>query len=101
MRVCFFDCFSGAAGDMILGALLDAGAPEEEVRGALDALGIATCDLVVHDVGGPAGLLFAVENPERVRRLVLLNTTVYKRDYKPPLPAVAQMVRSSRLAPMR
>ena len=38
MRVLYFDCFSGAAGDMILGALLDAGASEEAVRRALAAL---------------------------------------------------------------
>lgn len=41
MRVLYFDCFSGASGDMILGALLDAGAPEDDVRAALDALDIA------------------------------------------------------------
>lgn len=38
MKTVYFDCFSGAAGDMILGALLDAGASEDAVRAALDAL---------------------------------------------------------------
>lgn len=38
MRALHFDCLSGAAGDMILGALLDAGAPEDAVRRALDSL---------------------------------------------------------------
>lgn len=32
--------------------------------------------LVVHDWGGPIGLRFAVEHPDRVERLVLLNTGV-------------------------
>jgi haloalkane dehalogenase len=32
--------------------------------------------LVVHDWGGPIGLRFAVEHPERVERLVVLNTGV-------------------------
>jgi haloalkane dehalogenase len=32
--------------------------------------------LVVHDWGGPIGLRFAVEHPERVERLVILNTGV-------------------------
>lgn len=35
----YFDCFSGASGDMILGALLDAGLPLEELRRALGSLG--------------------------------------------------------------
>jgi len=38
MRCLYFDCFSGAAGDMIVGALLDAGADEKEVRDALATL---------------------------------------------------------------
>jgi pyridinium-3,5-bisthiocarboxylic acid mononucleotide nickel chelatase len=40
MRLAYFDCFSGASGDMLLGALLDAGAPEEAVRNSLDSLGL-------------------------------------------------------------
>jgi pyridinium-3,5-bisthiocarboxylic acid mononucleotide nickel chelatase len=40
MTVLYFDCFSGAAGDMILGSLIDAGVPIEEVRRALGSLAI-------------------------------------------------------------
>jgi len=47
------------------------------LSGFLDALGIDTIDLVVHDLGGPVGLYWAVENPSRVRRIVVLNTLVY------------------------
>jgi uncharacterized protein (TIGR00299 family) protein len=36
----YFDCFSGASGDMILGALLDLGLPLEGLRGALGSLAI-------------------------------------------------------------
>ena len=39
-RVLYFDCFSGIAGDMVLGALLDAGLPFDELKAALGSLAI-------------------------------------------------------------
>ena len=36
----YFDCFAGAAGDMVLGALIDAGLPVEALRSALGSLGV-------------------------------------------------------------
>jgi pyridinium-3,5-bisthiocarboxylic acid mononucleotide nickel chelatase len=41
MTVLYFDCFAGASGDMILGSLIDAGVPLDEVRRALGSLAIA------------------------------------------------------------
>ena len=41
MRVLYFDCFSGASGDMVLGALIDAGVALEDVRSALGSLAIS------------------------------------------------------------
>src|SRR5216683_2440327 len=38
MRIAYFDCPSGAAGDMIMGALVDAGAPFEALQGELAKL---------------------------------------------------------------
>jgi uncharacterized protein (TIGR00299 family) protein len=40
LRTLYFDCFSGASGDMILGALIDAGVPLAGVRQALGSLAI-------------------------------------------------------------
>jgi uncharacterized protein (TIGR00299 family) protein len=37
-KAIYFDCFSGASGDMILGALLDAGLPFETLKNGLEAL---------------------------------------------------------------
>ena len=45
-----FDCESGAAGDMTLGALIDAGVPEEVVRDAVAAVGIDGARLRVEKV---------------------------------------------------
>jgi pyridinium-3,5-bisthiocarboxylic acid mononucleotide nickel chelatase len=45
MRILYFDCFNGASGDMILGALLDAGLPLDRLRAALGSLGLEEIDL--------------------------------------------------------
>lgn len=47
--------------------------------GFLKELAISELNLVVHDLGGPIGLLWAVRNPERIKRLVLLNTFFYPK----------------------
>lgn len=43
---------------------------------ALDALGVARANLVLHDFGGPIGLLWATENLDRVISVTLFNTGV-------------------------
>lgn len=50
MRVLYFDCFSGAAGDMILGALIAAGADRDVVRARISGLGIGGFELKIEDV---------------------------------------------------
>ena len=45
MTVLYFDCSSGAAGDMILGALLDAGLPFDNLRDALGSLAVKADDI--------------------------------------------------------
>jgi uncharacterized protein (TIGR00299 family) protein len=44
-RVLYFDCFSGVSGDMALGAMLDAGLPLEELKGALGSLAVSGFDV--------------------------------------------------------
>jgi uncharacterized protein (DUF111 family) len=41
MKFAFFDCFSGAAGDMIVGSLLDAGLSLDYLRSELEKLGLS------------------------------------------------------------
>src|SRR6059058_1172194 len=48
----------------------------ESVTRLVEQLDLRDLTLVVHDWGGPIGLRFAVENPERVARLAVLNTGV-------------------------
>jgi len=40
VRVAHFDCFSGISGDMVLGALIDAGVDADAIRAGLDSLGL-------------------------------------------------------------
>jgi uncharacterized protein (TIGR00299 family) protein len=49
-RLVYFDCASGAAGDMLLGALLDLGLPLEELRGELGKLPLSGWRIEAHKV---------------------------------------------------
>ena len=62
-RILYFDCFNGASGDMVLGALLDAGLPLEELRGALGSLAIDGADVSAKRVlrAGVSATKFVVE----------------------------------------
>ena len=50
MKIAYFDCFCGAAGDMIVGACLDAGAPEKYLREELNKLGLTEVRLHIEKV---------------------------------------------------
>ncbi|MXY17404.1 MAG: LarC family nickel insertion protein, partial [Acidobacteria bacterium] len=39
-KILYLDCFSGISGDMLLGALLDAGAPFDELERVVASLGL-------------------------------------------------------------
>jgi uncharacterized protein (TIGR00299 family) protein len=71
MRIAYFDAFSGLSGDMIAGALLDAGADFDALKSVVDALQLRGCKLSIHRkaVSGIEALKFEVEvlelQPER------------------------------------
>ena len=67
MTVIYFDCFAGASGDMILGALIDAGAPIDSIRNAIERLPIEQVSVNQADVrrGGIRGHLIEVAVPDR------------------------------------
>jgi uncharacterized protein (DUF111 family) len=45
MKIAYFDCVGGASGDMLLGALADAGVPEECLRGVIGSLHLPECEM--------------------------------------------------------
>jgi haloalkane dehalogenase len=51
----------------------------ESIARFAEELGLRDATIVVQDWGGPIGLRFAVENPDRVARLVVLNTGIGAR----------------------
>ena len=72
MRIAYFDCFSGASGDMILGALIDAGLSPRGLREELEKLRIPTVRLKTERVlkAGLAATQVTVEgrNEKRIHR---------------------------------
>ena len=59
-------------------------------------LDIRDITLVVHDWGGPVGLGFATRHPQRIKRLVLLNTWAFAPWPGGPLPRLLEIIRSER-----
>jgi pimeloyl-ACP methyl ester carboxylesterase len=55
----------------------------DDVLGLMDHLGIRTADFIGYSFGGAVAQLLAITAPDRVRRLVLLQST----NYNPSLPA--------------
>ena len=50
MKTLYLDCFCGASGDMLVGALIDAGAPFDAIRQAMASLGVHGYELAVEKV---------------------------------------------------
>jgi len=50
MKIAYFDCFAGIAGDMVLGAFLDCGVPLDELKKGLSSLPIADWDITATPV---------------------------------------------------
>jgi haloalkane dehalogenase len=72
----------------------------EQHRANLEALlldlNIHDITLVLHDWGGPVGLGFATRHPERIKRLVLMNTWAFAPWPGGPFPRLLEIIRSER-----
>ena len=86
MKTLYFDCIAGASGDMILGALLDAGLSLDALKAELLKLPIIGWDLVARKV---EKVCFAATKAD-----VLVSLQPHSR----PLPEIERVVRDSTLS---
>lgn len=71
MRIAYLDCASGISGDMMLGALVDAGVELSAVQTGIDSLGLPSCRLATEEMKkkGFRALQLTVEHePEHAHR---------------------------------
>jgi hypothetical protein len=71
MRIAYLDCASGISGDMLLGALIDAGVDQTAIQAGIDSLGLPSGRLVTEEVtkrGFRALQLTVQHEPEHAHR---------------------------------
>ncbi|HTN75253.1 MAG TPA: nickel pincer cofactor biosynthesis protein LarC [Pirellulaceae bacterium] len=71
MKIAYLDCPSGIAGDMLLGALVDAGVDLTVLQAGVDSLGLPSCQLVREEVkrgGFRATKIHVMHEPEHAHR---------------------------------
>lgn len=74
MKIVYIDCFSGISGDMLLGALVDAGLPVEELKGLINKLAIEPLDIQLirakrNGIQGTKVNILAEQLPQKERNL--------------------------------
>lgn len=65
-----------------------------------EVVGDEPLDLVLHDWGGMIGMAWAVKNPERVKKLVLLNTAAFHLPETKGLPFSLWLARNTKVGAM-
>ncbi len=101
MTIAHLDCFSGISGDMTLGALVDAGAPLDELRAMLRTLDLDGWDLAIdpeardHRVGGTSILVGCAEEGHVHRTFRHIRAMIEAADL--PAPVVERSVRVFRV----
>lgn len=79
--------------------VLDAADHVDQLRAALDGVGVERAALVGHDASGPVAIDFAVAAPDRVSRLILLNT-YYGHAPTLELPSMIRLFADPDMAPL-
>ncbi|MGA7877542.1 MAG: nickel pincer cofactor biosynthesis protein LarC [Desulfoferrobacter sp.] len=88
MRIAYFDCFSGASGDMILGALLDAGLSLHQLEEELFKLNLSHYQLMAKKV---------LKNGIAGTQVEILIDETYHRDHPRHLHDIETIINESKL----
>ncbi len=97
MRIGYFDCWSGVSGDMILGALVDAGLELERLQAAISGLGVPGIRLAAEQMkrGAFVGTKVHVRTEEQGhphRRLPDIEAILDRADLPEPVRADARRI---------
>lgn len=76
-RVIALDLLNYGQSDKPESADVSINAHSRIVLGFMDALGVRRADVVAHDIGGGVAQLLAVSHPERIRKLVLMDSVCF------------------------
>jgi uncharacterized protein (TIGR00299 family) protein len=93
--ICYIDAFSGLAGDMLVGAFADAGAPRETISQALAGLatgGVITWDRVQRRGMSATKFRVAVEEVQKHRHLSGILKMIQAADLPQPVKASSEKV---------
>jgi haloalkane dehalogenase len=96
-RAVAFDFLGYGHSDRVSGP--DSGQHDTELPAVLDALDIDRAVLVGHDASGPVAVDFALAHPDRVSRLVLMNT-YYGNSPHQQLPELIRLLADPNFAPL-
>jgi pyridinium-3,5-bisthiocarboxylic acid mononucleotide nickel chelatase len=89
MKIAYFDCFSGVSGDMILGALIDAGLDPDDLRKVLAGISLSGYEITAEKVvkNGITGTRFNVitSGTQRERNLSDILKIINESSFKEPV----------------
>jgi len=74
-----------------------AGTPQAHAKNLaefIDKLGLDEFTLVVHDFGGPIGLSYAIQQPEKVKSIVAFNTWLWATKDNPDVQKIDRLINS-------
>lgn len=61
----------------------------------LNHLNILKYTMVVHDFGGPIGLSLAIKNPDKVQKLIILNSWLWNTESEPEYKSLRKFIKTS------